>query len=161
GALVDAALVVQGIGSPPVNVTLLELADRALPAAAGASTRARLLAVRASALSALDRVAESEAEAEAAVLGAREAGDPHGELDALRARHLVLAAPRELDERIGLAERTLALAAQLSSDAARMWALLWLVDAGFAQGDLAAVDARLGALQLLNESSGLALGRWH
>ncbi|HEY7045745.1 MAG TPA: AAA family ATPase [Jatrophihabitantaceae bacterium] len=160
-ALVDAALVVQGIGSPPVNVTLLELADRALPAAADAATRARLLAVRASALSALDRVEESVDQADAALHEARESGDPLAELDALRARHLVLAAPRELDERITLAERTLALAGQLASDAARMWALLWLVDAGFAQGDLAAVDARIGALQLLNESSGLALGRWH
>lgn len=161
GALVDAALVVQGIGSPSVNMTLLELADRALPAAPDASTRARLLAVRASALSAVDRVEESVADSAAALREALESGDPLAELDALRARHLVLAAPRELDQRIAMAERTLALAAQLSSDAARMWALLWLIDAAFAQGDLAAVDARLGALQLLNESSGLALGRWH
>lgn len=160
-ALVDAALVVHGVGSRPVNMTLLELAERAMPAAIDPAAQARLMAQRASALSAVDRVPESLAASQAALDAARSSGDPLAELDALRARHLVRAAPAQLPERIALAERALLLADQVASPAARMWALLWLIDAAFAKGDLPGVEARLGELRLLNESSGLALGRWH
>ena len=159
--LAAAAVVVQGLGAYEVNADLLDLTERALRAGPGPVQRARVLAQRACALVELDRTPEAEPLSEEALALARRLGQPQAELDAVRARHLVLGVPVRHAERTALARRALELATELHQPAARMWALLWLVDSAFVAGDLGAVDARLLDLEVLIPSLGLPLARWH
>jgi DNA-binding CsgD family transcriptional regulator len=99
--------------------------------------------------------------AQQALDAVRRVRTPQAELDAVRARHLVLAEPERHAERTALARRALELATELHQPVARMWALLWLVDAAFVAGDLGAVDGRLLDLEHLVPSLGLPLARWH
>jgi DNA-binding CsgD family transcriptional regulator len=159
--LAAAAVVVQGMGAPDVNVRLLELTERALLAAPAPPGLARALAQRACALVQLDRTAEALPVSEQALALAVQTGLPLAELDAVRARHLVLGEPELHAERSALATRALELATELHQPVARMWALLWLVDAAFVAGDLGAVDARLLDLEVLVPALGLPLASWH
>lgn len=155
------ALAVQGIGLPPVNATLLALVDRALPVAEVPSVRARLLAQQACCLVHLDRTAAARAPSLQALELAIGSGDPLAELDAVRARHLVQARPEAVLERAALAERAGVLADVLAQPSARMWALLWQIDAAFSTPHLPTVDARLSELDALTRTTGLPVGRWH
>ncbi len=159
--LAAAAVVVQGMGAADVNAALLELTEAALLAGPGQAALARVLAQRACALVQLDRTAEAAPLSEQALALARRLRRPQAELDAVRARHLVLAEPERHAERAALAERALALATELHQPGARMWALLWLVDAAFVAGDLGELDARLLDLEVLVPTLGLPLGAWH
>ena len=161
GLLAASAVVVQGMGAPEVNADLLDLTERALLAGPADPERARVLAQRACAMVQLDRTAEAAPLAEQALDLARRLRLPQAELDAVRARHLVLGAPERHTERTALAERALELATELHQPVARLWALLWLVDSAFVAGDLGALDARLLDLEVLVPSLGLPLASWH
>lgn len=161
GLLAAAAVVVQGMGAADVNAALLDLTERALLAGPDEPDRARVLAQRACAMVQLDRTAEAAPLSAEAVELARRIGLPQVELDAVRAHHLVLGEPERHAERLALAQRALELATELHQPVARMWALLWLVDAAFVAGDLGTLDARLLDLEVLAPSLGLPLARWH
>jgi tetratricopeptide (TPR) repeat protein len=131
GLLAAAAVVVQGMGAPDVNTVLIDLTERALLAGPAEPELARVLAQRACALMQLDRTQEAAPLSQQALDLALRAGLPQAELDAVRARHLVVGEPARHLERTALAERALELATELHQPVARLWALLWLVDSAF------------------------------
>ena len=157
-----AALVLRGVGHAAVATTLLGLCDRAL--AEGAcpdGLRARLLAQRASALAELADLAAADTESAAAMAAAEAAGDPVGELDAIRARVAALAAPQHRAERLRLGTRAIQLATTTGQPLAVVLGRKWRIDAAYQLANLDAVDVEIGQIAQLAEATRLPLIRWH
>jgi DNA-binding CsgD family transcriptional regulator len=76
-------------------------------------------------------------------------------LDGIHARHLSLAAPQFLTERRVLGRCACEVAHRARQPLAELWGHVWLVDAAFQAGDLAAVDHELGQIE------GFAVHRRH
>jgi DNA-binding NarL/FixJ family response regulator len=158
----DAALVVRGIGHPPVAVTLLGLCDRALAdERCPAARRARLLAQRASALAELGDLEAAAGWSAQAMAAAVAAGDPAAELDAIRARVAALSAPQHRAERLRLGTRAIELAPSAGQPLAAVLGRVWRIDAAYQLLNLQAVDAEIVQIAQLAESTRLPLARWH
>jgi DNA-binding CsgD family transcriptional regulator len=158
----DAALVVRGIGHPPVAVTLLGLCDRALADdRCPAARRARLLAQRASALAELGDLEAAAGGSAQAMAAATAASDPAAELDAVRARVAALSAPRHRAERLRLGTRAIELATLAGQPLAAVLGRVWRIDACYQLLNLEAVDAEIAQIAQLAESTRLPLARWH
>ncbi len=160
GLVAAAALVVQGVGDERVNLEVLGLARGALAYEGPPQVRARLLAQQACCLVHLDRPREAIGASLEALRLARTSQDPLAELDALHARHLVVAAPESASERLELANQASRLAEVLDQPGPRLWSTLWQIDGAFELGDLPRVDGLLAGLDLLT-AGGPPLGRWH
>jgi DNA-binding CsgD family transcriptional regulator len=158
----DAALVVRGIGHAPVALTLLRLCERALADdGCPAARKARLLAQRASALAELGDLEAAAAGSAAAMTAAAAVGDPAAELDAIRARVAALSAPQHRAERLRLGTRAVELATPAGQPLAAVLGRVWRIDAAYQLLNLEAVDAEIGQLAQLAESTRLPLARWH
>ena len=101
-----------------------------------------------------------ELSAEALALAERN-DDPDALLDGIHARHLSLCAPQFLAERRELAARACQVAHQARQPLAELWGHVWLVDAAFQAGDLAAVDDELGRIEQFAVYRKHGLARWH
>ncbi|TDP92790.1 ATP-binding protein [Labedaea rhizosphaerae] len=158
-----AALVITGMGDPELTQAVDQLcanAIRAVPAD-DATLHARLRARQAMAASEVDEpVRARELSAEALALAERD-GDPDALLDCLHARHLSLCAPQFLAERRAVAARACALAHRAQQPMAELWGHVWLVDAAFQAGDLAAVDQELGRIEQVAAKGEHAIAWWH
>ena len=109
--MADAALVVRGVGHPPVALTLLGLCDRALAEPAARPRGGRGCSPSAPPpwlSSAIWKLPPPESAA--AMAAAAAAGDPAAELDAIRARVAALSAPQHRAERLRLGTRAVELA---------------------------------------------------
>ncbi|WP_186762729.1 ATP-binding protein [Lentzea tibetensis] len=161
--IADAALVITGLGDPVLLTAVGQLcttALRHLPPDATAP-RARLLARRAMAVTAAGAFdLARELSADALDLAER-SGDPDAELDGIHARHLALCAPQFLAERVALANRAVALADTARQPHASLWGHVWLVDAAFQAGDLAAVDRELALIEQFAAARQHAVAWWH
>jgi DNA-binding CsgD family transcriptional regulator len=158
----DAALVVRGVGHPPVAVTLLGLCDRALADDGGpAARRARLLAQRASALAELGDLEAAAAGSAEAMAAAAAVGDSAAELDAIRARVAALSAPQHRAERLRLGSRAVELATPAGQPLAAVLGRVWRIDAAYQLLNLEAVDAEIAQIAQLADSTRLPLARWH
>jgi len=161
--LAAAALVITGIGDPPTNAavdTLCASAIRAVPAS-DTALRARLLArqaIFAAETGACDRARDLSAESLAL---ASRSEDPDALLDGIHARHLALSAPQFLAERRELATRACDVAHRARQPLAELWGHVWLVDAAFQVGDLAAVDYELARIEQLAVTGQHNLAWWH
>jgi len=161
--LAAAALVITGMGDPAVTMGVERLCAEALDAVPAADTalRARLRArqaIFAAETGAGIRARELSAEALAL---AEDSGDPDALLDGMHARHLSLSAPQFLAERHALATRAGQVARQARQPLAELWSHVWLVDAAFQAGDLAAVDEELGRIEQFAASGKHGLAWWH
>jgi DNA-binding CsgD family transcriptional regulator len=162
----QAALVVRGVGDPQVLQDTMRLARRALDRLddqdPGADVlRCRLLAQLATGEAdsghpdaALDHSAQAIALAEAT-------GDPDAELDAIRARHLALAVPERVGERLGLGRRAVEVGASARQPVAELWGHLWRADAALQLGTLAAFDEETDQVGLVATRHRSTLARWH
>jgi len=161
--LAAAALVISGIGDPPTNAAVDALcasAIRAIPDS-DAALRARLLArqaIFAAETGACDRARKLSAESLAL---ASRSEDPDALLDGIHARHLALSAPQFLAERRELASRACDVAHRARQPLAELWGHVWLVDAAFQAGDLAAVDYELARIEQLAVTGQHSLAWWH
>jgi DNA-binding CsgD family transcriptional regulator/tetratricopeptide (TPR) repeat protein len=161
--LAGAALVITGLGDPPVLAVVDRLCVaglRNLPPDAVA-LRARLLAQRslaAAAVGACDRARDLSADA---MRLAEHSGDPDAELDSIHARHLSLCAPQFLAERVAIAGRAVELGEIAAQPLAALWGHIWLVDAAFQTGDLAAVDRELDHVEHFATTRQHAVAWWH
>ncbi|HEU5391820.1 MAG TPA: AAA family ATPase [Streptosporangiaceae bacterium] len=161
--LAAAALVITGIGDPSTNAAVDALcanAIRAVPAS-NAASRARLLArqaIFAAETGACDRARDLSAESLAL---ASRSEDPDALLDGIHARHLALSAPQFLAERRELATRACDVAHRARQPLAELWGHVWLVDAAFQVGDLAAVDYELARIEQLAVTGKHNLAWWH
>ncbi|WP_053734833.1 LuxR family transcriptional regulator [Nocardia sp. NRRL S-836] len=158
-----AALVVTGLGDPVLHSAVDQLcttALRLLPEEATA-LRARLLSRRAMAATATG-ACEKARELSATALGlATRSGDADAELDGIHARHLTLCAPQFRAERVRLANRAVELAATARQPHAELWGHVWLVDAAFQAGDLAAVERELALIEQFAAARQHAVAWWH
>ena len=161
--LAAAALVITGMGDPTTNAAvdlLCANAIRAVPAG-DTAVRARLRArqaICASETGAANRARELSAEALAL---AGQSDDPDALLDGIHARHLSLSAPQFLAERRELATRACEVAHRARQPLAELWGHVWLADAAFQAGDLAAVDHELGRIEQFAVYRKLSVAWWH
>jgi tetratricopeptide (TPR) repeat protein len=163
GLLAGAPLIVQDIGDPEVNASVLRACEGVLAGADGLDdgVRARLLAQRAVALCESDRLEEALPDSQRAMQLAERSGDPQLLAAVLPARHLALAGPDWPLERLDLAEQALALARSSAAPIQELWARVWRTDAFWELGDIALVDAELGRLASLAHSLRNPLAKWH
>ena len=158
-----ALLAVQGFGSIVLSRLIRRSIEQLLARlpVENSPTRARLLALLATA------VAEDEGGAEAmrmsadALTVAEASGDALAILEALAARHLSIAIPATVEERVGLGRRAVSLGATSAHPMAAIWGHLWLVDAAFQLGDLDGVDREMSALDVIATTRRSPMARWH
>nr|QEO74058.1 LuxR family transcriptional regulator [uncultured bacterium] len=158
--LAAAALVMTGIGDPKTTTAIDRLCASALARPQPAAVQARLLAKRAIAAAEMDRPDARELSAEALRLAER-SGDPDALVDGIHARHFTLCAPQFWAERVELGRRACALGATPEQPHAALWGHVWLVDAWFQAGDLAAVDNELNQIERLATTNRHLLAWWH
>jgi DNA-binding CsgD family transcriptional regulator/tetratricopeptide (TPR) repeat protein len=161
--LAGAPLIVQDIGDPEVNASVLRACEGVLAGADGLddAVRARLLAQRAVALCESGRLEEALLDSHRAMQLAEQAGDPELLATVLPARHLSLAGPAWPLERLGLAEQALRLARSATAPIQELWARVWRTDAFWELGDVASVDAELDRLASLAHSLRNPIAKWH
>ncbi|MFI6096364.1 ATP-binding protein [Lentzea sp. NPDC051213] len=161
--IADAALVITGLGDPSLLTAVDQLCTTALrflpPEATG--LQARLLARRAMAATATGSCELARELSATALDLATDSGDPDAELDGIHARHLSLSAPQFRAERVVLANRAVTLAETARQPHASLWGHVWLVDAAFQVGDLAAVDRELGLIEQFATARQHAVAWWH
>jgi DNA-binding CsgD family transcriptional regulator len=158
-----AALVITGMGDPPMTTAVDTLCAEALAAVPPEDTavRARLRArqaIFAAETGAGNRARELSGESLAL---AQACDDPDALLDGIHARHLALSAPQFLAERRELATRACQLAHRARQPLAGLWGHVWLVDAAFQAGDLVAVDDELDRIEQFAVASKHGLAWWH
>ena len=161
--LAAAGLVIHGIGAPEVNRVVRRLCQRALghPGVTDPVIRARLLAQLAVA-EAEDGGGPHAADLAAEALAAAEAtGDPIAVLEAIAARHLSIAIPSSVAERLELGRRAIELGDSARQPVAAVWGHLWRVDAAFQLGNLAEVDRELAEIDRIARARRSGLARWH
>jgi DNA-binding CsgD family transcriptional regulator/tetratricopeptide (TPR) repeat protein len=161
--LAGAPLIVQDIGDPEVNASVLRACEGVLAGADGFedAVRARLLAQRAVALCESGRLEEALPDSQRAMQLAEQSGDPELLAAVLPARHLALAGPDWPSERLGLAEQALGLARSAAAPILELWARVWRTDAFWELGDIASVDAELHRLASLARSLRNPIAKWH
>ena len=161
--LAAAALVITGVGDPATTPAVDALCGKAIRAVPAQDTalRARLRARQA--IAAAETGAGNQARelsAEALAL-AEHSDDPDALLDGIHARHLSLCAPQFLAERRELAARACQVAHRARQPLAELWGHVWLADAAFQAGDLAAVDDELGRIEQFAAYRKHGLAWWH
>ncbi|MGV9710953.1 ATP-binding protein [Gordonia sp. NPDC003424] len=162
-ATADAALVVNGIGSPEVVGVVDDLCRRALAMVPESdhATRARLLAQRAMAAAEREDGPTSTSLSASALEYAERGTDPDALLDAIAARHLCLAGGGHETEREMLARRAIDIADRSTRPLATMWGHIWMADAGFGTGNLVLVERELTELDRVATRRHLPLAQWH
>jgi DNA-binding CsgD family transcriptional regulator len=172
-----AALIVQGVGHPDVNLALQELCRQALATLDrdhdrdhdhdhdqdhdGGALRARLQAQLACALVETDELSEAAVWSQNALESAAFSGDANAELDAVRARATLVWRGTRDDELVRLGRRAIELSAIVERPLAKLWAYGWLADHAVHIADMAAARAEVAAMQSLAERTGLPLVRWY
>jgi DNA-binding CsgD family transcriptional regulator/tetratricopeptide (TPR) repeat protein len=164
--LAGAPLIVQDIGDPQVNASVLRACEEVLAGADGADglddvVRAQLLAQRAVALCESSRLEEALPDSQHAMELAEGSGDPALVAAVLPARHLALAGPDWTMERLDLADQALGLARSMAAPIQELWARVWRTDAFWELGDIASVDAEVERLASLAHSLRNPLAKWH
>ena len=161
--LAGAPLIVQDIGDPEVNASVLRACEGVLAGADGLDdeVRARLLAQRAVALCESGRLDEALPDSERAMELAERSGDPELLAAVLPARHLALAGPDWTLQRLDLAEQALGLARSVAAPIEELWARVWRTDVFWELGDIASVDAEIDRLASLAHALRNPLAKWH
>jgi DNA-binding CsgD family transcriptional regulator/tetratricopeptide (TPR) repeat protein len=160
--LAGAPLIVQDIGDPQVNASVLRACEGVLAGADGLddAVGARLLAQRAVALCESGRLEEALPDSQRAMELAERSGDPELLAAVLPARHRALAGPDWTAERLELAERALGLARLVAAPIQELWARVWRTNVFWELGDIALVDAEIGRLASLTHALHTPLAKW-
>ena len=159
-----AAITVQGIGHPAVNVQIEDLCRRALAMLSDTAMpglRARVQAQLACTLMEFGTVDEAGSLSRRALAEAQTSGDPDAELDTIRARVMLLWRSSQDTELFELGGRALELAETTRRPLARLWAHVWRSDVAVRRADPAAAQAEIGGMRALADRTGLPLVRWH
>jgi ATP/maltotriose-dependent transcriptional regulator MalT len=160
--LAEAALVLESIGEPRINVAVRALCEEALAGLADAepALRARLLAQLTESSLYLGDAEPAEVASRAALALAEQSGDTIALVAALRARHLACHHPGDVGERLALADRLDDVARGLPSPEPAMWAQLWRVAAHLEAGELPAAAVDLDRLARAVELVRTPQARW-
>ena len=159
-----AAITIQGVGHPALNLRVERLCRRALDGG-GADLpehlRARVEAQLACTVYESDRLPEAISWSAAALTHAADSGDPDAELDAIRARAAVISTPGFNQELLDLGRRTAELAGPAQRPLAELWGQIWRSDSAIHQGNLAEALRETDQIRSLADRTGLPLARWH
>jgi tetratricopeptide (TPR) repeat protein len=160
--LAGAPLIVQNIGDPQVNASVLRACEGVLAGddRLDDAIRARLPAQRAAALCESGRQEEALPDSQRAMELAERSGDPELLAAVLPARHLALAGPDWPRERLDLAEQALGLARSMAAPIQELSARAWRTDAFWELGDIASVDSEIERLAGLAQSLRNPLASW-
>ncbi|WP_232667763.1 ATP-binding protein [Pseudonocardia sp. TRM90224] len=160
--LAEAALVLESVGEPQINVVLRDLCREALDGLdhGDVALRARLLAQLTEAHVYLGETDPVEATSQEAMALAERSGDPVALIAAMRARHLAVRHPDGNAERLRLADRLEAVARAATRAEPTMWAELWRLAARLETGDLPAAAQVLPRLGRAVERVRTPLARW-
>jgi DNA-binding CsgD family transcriptional regulator len=159
-----AAIVVQGVGHQMVNVDIQRLCRRALavlPDGHSPSLKARIQAQLACALVETDELEEGAVWSELALADAALSGDANAELDAIRARAMLIWKPTLNPEIAELSRRAIELAEPAGRPLAQLWAYGWLADHGIHGADPVVARKAVAGLQALADRTRLPLAQWH
>ncbi|MCO1660567.1 ATP-binding protein [Pseudonocardia humida] len=160
----QAALVVRGVGDPQVVQDTMRLARQALERLGEGEdevTRCRLLAQLATAETHLGHLDAAQDHSAQAIATAEATGDPDAVLDAIRARHLALAVPERVAERLALGSRAVEVGGTARQPVAELWGHLWRADAAMQLGSLAVFDEETGQVERVATRHRSTLARWH
>lgn len=157
-----AALVLRGIGHPATATALIDLCERALRCGPHPqATTARLLAQRALARAEMGDARAARADAAEARTAAEESGDPAAVLTAVHAGVDTLDCLGPPEERRALADRALDVAPAAGQPLARLWALLWRLDAAHQAGEPEVIASEIARIESFVAGVPLPLARWH
>jgi DNA-binding CsgD family transcriptional regulator/tetratricopeptide (TPR) repeat protein len=92
---------------------------------------------------------------------AETAGTPAALVSALRARQMACAGPDGVDDRLEVAERMLALAAERADPWAGLWGRLWRIEARCQLGAIDAAESDLNELADITRQLSLPVAGWH
>jgi DNA-binding CsgD family transcriptional regulator len=160
--LAAAALVLRGIGHPATAALLIDLCERSLRSGPHPpATVARLLAQRALAGAELGRAEAARADAAEALARAEECGDATAVLSAVHAGVDTLDCLSAPAERRALADRALEVAPAAGQPLARLWALLWRLDAAYQAGEPDSISEEITRIEALVAGLPLPLAQWH
>ena len=161
-----AALATRGVSGPHVGGRILALCSRAVEAApADPVLRARVVSRRAHAAfdgfpgTPEEELQRREQSAEALRL-AEALGDTETLFDALNARQMALADPAGVEERLAVADRTVALGRSTGADTVLEWGHTWRCDALFQLGRVDEAAAEMERSAEVAERLHDTLGRW-
>ena len=160
--LVEAALVVKGIGGVPLE-SVLALCQRARSALGDedSALHARVLAQQARVLADALNVAAARPLSERAMIMAKRCGDRAALMEALHARHEVIGGLDGVNERMALGAQLVQLAAADGRPESALWGHVWRVDAELQLGAVSDLLAELFDLAGLVQRIGWPLARWH
>jgi DNA-binding CsgD family transcriptional regulator len=158
-----AAVSLDGVSEPSWARLAVELAEDALARISDdqVETRARLLAVVATQASLLEQRERADAMSRQALELAESADTPAARMSALRARQMARSGPEGVEDRLGVAERMLALGAEARKEWANLWARLWRIDASCQLGDLDTAESDLARLAEVAERLRQPVADWH
>ena len=163
-AMGRAAATVRGVGDPDLNRELRALCDECLSEPVVHSlTPAVRVAVESQSLIARLHLGESvPAERAAELLRTAEAlGDGEALAPALQLRHMSLQHPAEVEQRLAMARRAAAVAAQIGDANLQAWAAGWEVDACMQLAARPDLDRAVERLVRSGVETGELLPRWH
>ncbi len=161
--MANAALVVQGIGTPAVNRTVRALCRRALAAVREEpiAVRARLLAHIAAATAEDEGGPLAERLSAEALTAAEQTADPTAIVEAIAARHLAISVPDTVAQRLELGRRAIELGSSAERPLTALWGHLWRVDAAFQLGNINEVDREVAEIDRIATDRRSPLARWH
>jgi DNA-binding CsgD family transcriptional regulator len=113
------------------------------------------------ALAEMDTTIEAEQWSREALAAAEASGDPHAQLDAIRARVMLAWRPEDDEDVDALGGRAIELADLTRRPLARLWGHVWRCDCAVRRVDIAAAGAELASIQALADRTRLPLVRWH
>ena len=159
-----AALVVSGVGGPGLSHRIVHLCREAMrrPINDGA-LKIQLLSQMTVALmqtgNAADELAAKEASREAVEL-AKDAVDPDVVFAGIHARQMATSGPDGVDERLELAERTIALAREAGRSSMAQWGHTWRLDALVQLGRIDEAEVEVAVQAKLADQLHEPLARW-
>lgn len=162
-AMARAAVSLDGVSELSWARLAIQLAEDALAKISDdqLETRARLLAVVAAQASVLEETERAEAASRQALDVAESAGTPAARMSALRARQMARSGPDGVEDRLRVAERMLALAADVRDDWGAMWGRLWRIDASCQLGDLDTAESDVALLSAVATRLRQPVVNWH
>jgi len=159
--LAESALVVRGIDDREASAEMLHTCREVLPALVDDDAlRARVLAQQAMLESNLTRRVTDRAAAREALAVAERSGDPRAIVEALHAMQMAHPGPREVEERLRIADRLESIAAESGLDEYLRWPLGWRVDAMWQLGERPALDEAIGRLEEYGRAHNDGLASW-
>ncbi len=160
--IADAALVMDATGSAGFDVVTRRLCQEALAGIGDhdPALRARTTARFAETFIYLADTETAENASRQALELAQACQDPLALAAALRARQVMCAGPRHLEERAQLAENMLALSHTTADPRMEFSARCWRIDAWFERGELGRIAAELDALDVCAQQLGGPVARF-